>query len=152
MTPSLERLDRAIVHLDTLIGLYVAPLLRERLEACDDPNEQALIVGLVKAYHDVWAARCAAFGMMSEEALVYVDGALDGEVAAIVARERRWAASGEYQRGRSDEVAARMASEDYPGRAPRAVSSARDFEYINTDRRPIRRRERVTVEPHRALW
>lgn len=134
MTPSLERLDRAIVHLDTLIGLYLADVLRGRLATCEDPSEQAMIVGLVRAYHDVWAAKCGALGFMDEERIIPHDGALIGEIGAIIDRERRWSENAGYQRGRSDEVAARISEESGP--IPRAR----------------RRPELVTVEPHRALW
>jgi hypothetical protein len=48
MTPSLDKLHEALERLDMLVGLYAAPVLRERLASCEDADELAMIVGLVK--------------------------------------------------------------------------------------------------------
>jgi len=133
VTPSLTTLRAALERLELLVGLYAAPVLRERLASCEDPEEQALIVGLVKAYHDVSVAGRTALGYVTEESAIIVPGRVERELAAIVERERRWATMAGFTRGRSEEVAAR-ADEVCGGPGPRA------------------RRERVTVEPHLKPW
>lgn len=133
MTPSLTTLRDSLERLETLVGLYAAPVLRERLASCDDPAEQALIVGLVKAFNDVVAAGRAALGYVTDESAIIVPGRIEREVAAMIEREKRWSEMAGFVRGRSEEVATR-ADEVCGGPGPRA------------------RRERVIVEPHRKLW
>jgi hypothetical protein len=133
MTPSLTTLRDALERLELLVGLYAAPVLRDRLASCDDPAEQALIVGLVKAFNDVAVAGRVALGHVTEESAIIVPGRVEREFAALVEREKRWSNMAGYVRGKSDEVAARM-SEVCGGPGPRP------------------RLERVTVEPHLKPW
>jgi len=134
VTPSLTTLRDALERLELLVGLYAAPVLRERLASCEDPEEQALIVGLTKAYNDVVVAGRAALGYVTDESAIVVPGRVEREVVAIIDREKRWAERAGFTRGRSEEVAARM-SEVRGG--PGA--------------RPAGHNDRV-VEPHLKPW
>jgi hypothetical protein len=156
MTPSLDKLHEALERLDMLVGLYAAPVLRERLASCEDADELAMIVGLVKAYADVVGASSAAFGYVTEESALVIPGRVERELRGLLDRERAWARRdgmregvvAGFERG----VAAGLAHEAVPS-PPGTMSMERALAW--TERkypRKAARREEVTVEPHLKMW
>ena len=129
--PSLDRLEAALERFETIVGLYLAPRLRAMLEDPEAPADKALVVGFTRAYWEVRQASDAALGVEREG----WRGNVGRELAELIERERRWATSAGYQRGKAEEGAARMDQE--PSRFPCARA---------------RRQGPPTVEPHLQAW
>lgn len=128
---SLDRLEAALDRFEVIVGVYLAPRLRAMLEDPEATEDQAFVVGFARAYWEVRQATDAAFGVEREG----WRGGVGRELGELIERERRWATSAGYQRGKAEEVAERMDQE--PSRFPRARA---------------RRQGPPTVEPHLQAW
>lgn len=128
---SLDRLEDALDHFEVIVGVYLAPRLLTMLQDPEAPEDQALASGFARAYWEVRQATDAAFGIEREG----WRGGVGRELGELIERERRWAASSGYQRGKADEVAARLDQE--PGPFPRPKAG---------------RQEVPTVEPAIKWW
>ena len=116
---SLDRLEAALDHFETIVGVYLAPRLRAMLEDPESPEDQAFVVGFARAYWEVRQATDAAFGVEREG----WRGGVGRELGELIERERRWATSAGYQRGKADEVAERMDQDPGPFPRPKARRS-----------------------------
>ena len=128
---SLDRLEAALDRFEVIVGVYLAPRLLTMLQDPEAPEDQALASGFARAYWEVRQATDAAFGVECEG----WRGGVGREIGELIERERRWATTAGYQRGKSDEVAARMDQE--PSGFPRARA---------------RRSAVAIVEPHMMPW